>query len=173
MSEDPNDPKNDPKWDPELKEKLEKKNAEARNLRERLKEAEAKASKLDELEAAQKSELERAQEAARVAQERAEKAERASLRAEIAAEKGLSLKAAKRLTGATREEMEADADELAELLGPSKPDGDDEDPNDGGKPPTIGGGRPVEDLQTGGVDPSDQPVEMNPAKLAESVGDGF
>ncbi len=43
------------------------------------------------------------------------------LRAEIASEKGLTLKQAKRLTGTTREELEADADDLLESFPTPKP----------------------------------------------------
>lgn len=42
------------------------------------------------------------------------------LRYEIAAEKGIDLKAAARLQGTTREEIEADADELKKLLTPGR-----------------------------------------------------
>jgi hypothetical protein len=71
--------------------------------------------------------------------ERAEKAEAelatlqaASLRAEVALEKGLTPAQAKRLIGSTREELEADADELLEALGQqSAPRAPRPDPNQG------------------------------------------
>ena len=61
----------------------------------------------------------------------AAKAELRADRVEIAAEKGLTPKQAKRLQGATREELETDADELLEDLG-IKPESNDsdEDPDD-------------------------------------------
>lgn len=46
------------------------------------------------------------------------------LRYEVAAEKGLDLKLAARLTGATREELAADADELLSLVAPRDADFD-------------------------------------------------
>lgn len=48
-------------------------------------------------------------------------------RVEIASEKGLTAKQAKRLQGATREELEADADELVEDLGLKKTEETDEE----------------------------------------------
>lgn len=59
------------------------------------------------------------------------KAELRADRVEIAAEKGLTPKQAKRLQGATREELETDADELLEDLGITPGSNDsDEDPDD-------------------------------------------
>lgn len=46
------------------------------------------------------------------------------LKFRVAAEKGLSLSAAERLRGTTKEELEADADELKKLLGDGKNSGD-------------------------------------------------
>ncbi|MCX4470461.1 hypothetical protein OOK41_09095 [Micromonospora sp. NBC_01655] len=50
------------------------------------------------------------------AEQRAEQAELRALRLEVAAEKGLTPAQAKRLVGATREELEADADEIREAF---------------------------------------------------------
>ncbi|WP_189079249.1 hypothetical protein [Mangrovihabitans endophyticus] len=61
-------------------------------------------------------------------EDRAAKAEAQNLRNAVAAAKGLSAKQAKRLQGSTREELEADADEL---LADWKPAGDGK--GDGGK----------------------------------------
>ena len=70
----------------------------------------------------------------------AESAARA-LRYEVAAAKGLDLKLAPRLTGATQEELEADADQLKELLGTAAPKVPKPDPSVGAggdvKPKTI------------------------------------
>lgn len=85
-------------------------------------ELKAKASKLDEQEAANKSDIEKATAAATEAAKRAEEAELRALRLEVAGDKGLSPSQAKRLVGTTREELEADADELlADFPPASKP----------------------------------------------------
>lgn len=76
-------------------------------------------------------------------------------RLEVALEKGLSLAQAKRLVGKTRDELEKDADELLEMFGAK------------GKTPPAGG-KPKEDLRGGG-DPTDEPVETDPAKLAAKI----
>lgn len=82
----------------------------------------AKAAKLDEQEAANKSDIEKATAAAAEAAERAAAAELRALRLEVAGDKGLSPSQAKRLVGTTREELEADADELlADFPPTSKP----------------------------------------------------
>ena len=97
--------------------------AEARKWESRAKasHAEAKANadaakRLKEMEDAEKSEIDRAKEATAAAEKRAAEAEAKALRAEIAAEKGLTLSQAKRLIGSTREELEADADELLQAF---------------------------------------------------------
>lgn len=56
-------------------------------------------------------------------------------RAEIAAEKGLPAKLAARLTGSTREELEADADELKAFIPPDKPSTPAPDPTQGARGP--------------------------------------
>lgn len=72
----------------------------------------AKAEKFDEIQAASQTEQEKAAEALSGAERRATEAEARALRLEIAAEKGLTPAQAKRLVGSSREELEADADEL-------------------------------------------------------------
>lgn len=62
---------------------------------------------------------------------------------EVAAEKGLPLSAATRLTGDTKEALEADADELQKLIGASAPAPPKPDPSQGhgstkAKPKTLG-----------------------------------
>jgi hypothetical protein len=92
-----------------------------------------------ELEARLKEFEDRDKSEAQKLAERAEKAEAdlaalqaASLRAEVALEKGLTPAQAKRLIGATREELEADADELLEALGAQNgPRAPRPDPNQG------------------------------------------
>lgn len=84
------------------------------------------------------------------------------LKAEVAAEKGLTPAQAKRLSGTSKEELETDADELLEAFpAPSKDEGKDESR----RPPSR---RPAADLKGGG-DPTEEPTETDPSKLAESV----
>lgn len=162
------DKKPPPEGDPDDKEpfdeeraraKIAKANSEARGLRERLKELEAKAAKLDELEDAKKDEVTKLTEKVAAAEAKVQEAELRSLRLEVAAEKGLTAKQAARLVGTTREELEADAGELLDTFKSS----DDDDGKD--RRPA---GRPTQKLRGGG-DPTEDPAETNPAKLAESV----
>jgi hypothetical protein len=78
-----------------------------------------------------------------------------ALRMEVAAEKGIAK--AKYVTGATREEMEAAADEYLT---------DHPAPDSTTKPPP--GGRPREQLRGGG-DPTEEPEETDPRKLADLI----
>lgn len=141
------------------KAKIAKANSEAANLRKRLKEAEAAEAKLKDLEDAKKSDLEKAAEKAKSLEDRAAKAELETLKLRIALRKGIGAehidKFVKRLTGSTEEELDADADELAEFFGTVA----------SGKTP---GGKPKESLRGGG-DPTEEPEEMDPRKLAEMV----
>lgn len=69
------------------------------------------------------------------AKDKASKAEGKLLKLEIGAEKGLTPKQAARLQGSTKEELEADADEILETFGVAKPGktgGDDDDQDDDG-----------------------------------------
>ncbi len=70
--------------------------------------------RLKEFEDADKSELEKATNAAAEAAKRAEEAELKALRLEVAGDKGLTPSQARRLVGTTKEELEADADQLLE-----------------------------------------------------------
>jgi hypothetical protein len=70
-----------------------------------------------------KTEQEKLTERASDLERRASDAERRALRFEVAASRGLDLKAAGFLTGDTREEVEACADELQKLLSDRKPAG--------------------------------------------------
>ncbi len=116
-------------------------------------ELKAKAGKLDELEAANKSELEKLNERLTATDQRAANAEQALIRANVAAAKGLTPGQAKRLAGATQEELEADADELLETFKSSRPD------------PTT---RPRPNLR-GGADPTEPVEETDPFKLASAI----
>jgi hypothetical protein len=116
-------------------------------------ELKAKADKFDEKEAANKSEADRLRdENAKLQKERDENAAKA-LRLEVAGEKGIK---SKYVTGSSREEMEAAADEYLE----------DHPPTDGAKPPPSN--KPTPDLK-GGSDPSEEAAETDPAKLAANV----
>lgn len=128
---------------PEVKAALKKANEEAKNLRLKLKEYEDR----------DKTEAERISERLAEAEKRALDADRL----EIALEKGLTKSQAKRLVGSTREELEADADELLADLGVNP---DDEKP--------APSRRPQERLRSGAV-PDAEPEETDPAKLAEMV----
>ena len=75
------------------------------------------AKKLAEIEESKKSEADRAADALKAQSQRAEAAEAALLRYEVAADKGVPPKAMRLLSGATREEIEASADDVLELIG--------------------------------------------------------
>lgn len=150
---------------------LEKKNREAAQLRERLKELEPLAERARELEDASKSDLEKLTGERDSLRDRASSAEQRLTRLDVALEaapEGVSVtvlrQVAKRITGGTAEEMQADAEELFALLAPTK-DETRERPGD------VVPGRPKERLR-GGSDPEDEPDEMDPAKLAAKVRAG-
>ena len=125
---------------PEVKAALKKANEEAKNLRLKLKEYEDR----------DKTEAERISERLAEAEKRALDADRL----EIALEKGLTKSQAKRLVGSTREELEADAEELLADLGV-----------DDDKPSTSR--RPQERLRPGAA-PEAEPVK-SPQELADAV----
>lgn len=125
-----------------------------------------KAARLDQLEADAKTADQRAADAQAAADKRiadieakVADAEARAMRAEVATGKGLSAAQAKYLQGTTREDLEAAADEILELFPVPNKDGG------GGQPPTT---RPKPNLR-GGTDPSEDPVETDPAKLAADV----
>lgn len=100
---------------------------EKRLARERAKfanydELAGKAAEFDKAQEASKTEVQRAIERAEKAEAALASVQSSSLRAEVALAKGLTPTQAKRLVGSTREELEADADELIKDLG-KKPDG--------------------------------------------------
>lgn len=135
-------------------------------------ELKAKAAKLDDAEASRKSDeqkmldrIEAAEKKAAEADERVGKAEANALRLSVAADKKLPPSLAKRLTGTTREELEADAEELLESVKPS----DESDKGGGGERGGRIASRPREELKGGGAPDDDKPVETDPAKLAANV----
>lgn len=87
-----------------------------------------------------------------------------ALRAEVVAAKGLTPAQAKRLSGTTREELEADADELLEAF-PSAGGGAGAPPSQQPRSAAGGGGH-----LSGGGDPTEGAEEkVDPAKLAEAI----
>lgn len=110
--------------------------AEARKWETRAKENSKAAETLAALEEAKKTNEqkleERATAAEKVAAERSLEAERAL----VALDKGLTASQAKRLVGTTREELEADADELLADLGSKNTGQVRSDPSQGAKPAT-------------------------------------
>ena len=146
-------------FDREYVEKLRKENAATRK---RAQEAEAKAK---EYEDAKKTDAEKKDEELSAARERATYADKLDVALEKAPDgmtAGQIRKLAKRLTGSTKEELEADADELFADFAPT---GDGGGNNGGGN-----GRRPTERLRPGAA-PSSEPEENDPRKLAEKVGD--
>jgi hypothetical protein len=115
----------------------------------------AAAQRVKELEDADKTESQKAIDRAAAAEKRAADAEAKALRLEIAAEKGLTPSQAKRLMGANREELEADADELMSAFKPADPKTDD-------------ARRPKEKLRPG-ASSEDSEGETDPKTIAEQV----
>jgi hypothetical protein len=99
---------------PEVKAALRKANKEAETLR----------LKLKEFEDRDKTETQKLTERAEAAEKAAADLASTHMRSEVALEKGLTAKQAKRLVGSTREELEADADDLLADLKPGRPKGD-------------------------------------------------
>jgi len=121
-------------------------------------------SRLRQYEDASKSDLERWEERATTAESRAGTAEAKAKALEIAIERApehatlAQVRAvAKRVRGEDDEALERDADELFELLAPAPSES---------KPKTPA--RPKERLK-GGLDPSEEPDETDPRKLAAQL----
>ncbi|MEU8371209.1 hypothetical protein [Micromonospora tulbaghiae] len=85
---------------------------ERRKARDAAKRAADLEARLKDYEDRDKSEAEKTAERLADAEKRASAAEQRALRLEVAAAKGLTPGQAKRLVGATREELEADADDI-------------------------------------------------------------
>jgi hypothetical protein len=102
-------------------------------------------------EEASKTEEQKRTEAHAALSTRAEKAEQALLRLQVAHEAGLTPAQAKRLVGTTKEELEADAAEIADLFTPATP-------NTRSRPKLRGGSTPNE-----------EPEETDPVKLAALI----
>ena len=110
-----------PNSDRDLQAEIDKWKALSRKNEERAKTNEQAAKRLSELEEGQKSEIEKAMARADEAERRAALVELEALRASVALNKGLTPSQAKRLVGATLEELETDADELIADLKANKP----------------------------------------------------
>jgi hypothetical protein len=124
-------------------------------LRKANREAADSRAKLKALEDVGKSELDKLRDDnQRLARELGDALGRAD-RFEVAIAKGLNASQAKRLVGATRDELEADADEIIEAF-----------PATSGSPPPSR--RPAPNLR-GGTEPNEEPDEMDPAKLAAGL----
>lgn len=141
--------------------KIRKANSEAANLRKRLQELEPLAAKAKELEDANKSELQKLQETVDEFKSRATTAEAKARKLSVAldaAPEGATIEqiraVAKRVTGDSDEELKADAEELFGLLG--------------SKSTTGLPGKPKERLRGGG-DPSGEPEERDPSRLAALI----
>lgn len=103
--------------------------AERKAARAEKKRADELAARLKEIEDRDKSEAEKVAERASAAEARAAELEARAVRLEVAFEKGLTPAQAKRLVGTTREDLEADADEVlrdfpTQPPAPVKPSGD-------------------------------------------------
>lgn len=96
--------------------------AERREKRAAEKRAADLEARLKEFEDRDKTESTRATERAEAAEKRAAEAEARALRLEVASEKGLTPAQAKRLVGDSREELEADAQELLDTFKPAPAD---------------------------------------------------
>lgn len=104
---------------------------EARKWEQRAKDNAKAAERLAKLEEAQKTDEQKRADAQAAAEKRAAEADIRALRLEVAFAKGLTPAQAKRLVGTTREEFEADADEIKRdfPVTPAKPK---PDPTQGG-----------------------------------------
>ena len=112
--------------------------------------------KLKDIEDAGKTEAQKNADTAASATKRAEDAEARALRAEVAGDKNLPRDLWQFLSATTQEDLEAQADALLKATGSS-------DDKKGGP-----GKKPEEDLK-GGTDPTEDPEEMDPRKLADMV----
>lgn len=101
-----------------------------------------------------KPEMEKLADRVAAAEKRAEAAERTAMLADVAQAKGLTPAQVKRLSGATREELLSDADDLLSTFG--------------AKPPADDGVSPPKEKLTSGAAPNAEP-EKSAAELAEEI----
>lgn len=138
-----------------------KSEAEKWKSQSRKNEAQAKANaeaarRLAELEEKDKSEADKAAQKLADAEARASASELRLLKLEVGAEKGLTQDQAKRLVGATREDLESDADELIEAFGVNQAEDDEEEDQ---APPER---QPRENLRPGRKGNADLPLNSDP-----------
>jgi hypothetical protein len=120
---------------PDLASEVEKWKSLSRKNEQQAKANAAAARRLEEIENASKSEAERLTARAEAAEKLASEHESRALRLEVASEKGLTPAQAKRLVGNSRDELEADADEiLRDFPPPTKRPSGDVDQGTRGKP---------------------------------------
>lgn len=164
---------------------LERERQARRDAEARLRELEPLAAKAKELEDAKKSGEQKLADEIKALKDDLSKERRRALIAEVAREKGLTGVQARRLQGESREELEADADDLLESFGGSKSNGnggggekekDKEKDQGGGDADDDGkrgdpGRRPKEKLRSGAVTDSDDD-EFDPEKVADSIRSG-
>lgn len=131
------------------------------------------AERMAQADDATKSEIQRAADKAAAAEARAKAAETRADRLEVAAAKGLSPSLAARLVGETREELEADAEELLKVVKPAE--GNDAGGGANGAAAASGTSdgraRPREALRSGTA-PQAEPEENDPTKLAALIPRG-
>jgi hypothetical protein len=163
MADEPNDPDDPAKGDPDPdkpalgdtgKKALDAERKARRDAERQLKET---GDRLKALEDKDKSDSERLTEKVTQLEKDLATATARADRYEVALDKGLDMTRAKRLTGTTREELEADADELQSWTA--------------GKPSEPAPGKPTTDLRGGG-DPTEEP-EVDVRKVVDSIPRGF
>jgi uncharacterized protein involved in exopolysaccharide biosynthesis len=163
MADDPNTPDDPAKGDPEPdkpdlgdpgKKALEAERKARRDAERQLREM---GDQLKALQDKDKSDSERLTEKVTQLEKDLAAAAAKADRFEVALEKGLDMTRAKRLTGSTREELEADAEELMSWTA--------------GKPTDPVPGKPAEDLRGGG-DPTEEP-EVDIRAVVDAVPRGF
>jgi hypothetical protein len=158
-------------------------------VKDRVARERAKFADYDELKTAaadankNKTQLDQVLEKLTKAEERTAKLEASQLRAEVIASKlkGVPASLAKRLSGSTKEELEADAAELVAdwkaaggKLADDEGNGNAEQDGNEGKAtpparPAARPGRPREDLRSGAPATAREPEETNPLKLAALI----
>jgi|JI9StandDraft_1071089.scaffolds.fasta_scaffold45242_2 hypothetical protein len=133
-----------PQW---ARDQITRANKEAARYRTKARELEPLAQKAKDLEAAGQSETEKLTGKLTEAEQRAATAEARAMRLEVAHDKGLTSAQANRLVGTTKEELEADADELLAQFSPKETQDDDDERR-----------RPRERLRSGAApDAEDEP----------------
>lgn len=158
MADDPSGDQPDPKPDPSLgdagKKALDEERKARREAEKALRDVQ---DQLKELTDRDKSEVEKLrEEVASLTKERDDDRLKV-LRSDVAMAKGLTAAQAKRLVGASKEELEADADEILEAF-----------PAQGGATPPPSR-KPSTSGLSGGGEPNSDPIETDPAKLAANV----